>query len=58
MIRTKNELNSYLSQDLARRGGYKPSLKDFLLRNESWYLWRFTKSLRYMEYYKNQMGGG
>lgn len=52
MIRTKEELRAYLSLDLARLGS-QPTLKDWLLKNEKWYIWRYMKTLRHMEYHLN-----
>jgi|SRR5690606_1269404 len=52
MIRSKQDLKYYLYKD-GERFDKKPSLKDYFLSNESWYLYRFVKTLRYVEYYKN-----
>lgn len=53
MIRSRVELKKYLSEDLKRFNGKKPGLKDWLLHNEVWYIFRYIQHLRYVEYYKN-----
>ena len=35
----------------AKRFGSKPNLKDFILHNEKWYIYRYIKQLRYVEQY-------
>lgn len=52
MIRTRADLRHYLSADLARLGR-KPSLKDWVLKNEVWYTWRYMVVLRHLEYHLN-----
>ena len=52
MIKTRADLSCYLKEDLARFG-HLPQLKDWILRNERWYIWQYIKSLRYVEYYIN-----
>lgn len=53
MIQSRKELKLYLKEDLLRFGGKKPNLKDYILQNEKWYIWHYTKNLRYLEYYLN-----
>lgn len=53
MIRSKNDLRHYLTEDLRRFNGRKPGLKDGLLHNESWYIYHYLQHLRYVEYYNN-----
>ena len=53
MIKTKSDLKRYLAEDLKRFGNRKPTVKDWLLHNEIWYVYRYIKNLRYLEYYKN-----
>lgn len=53
MIKSKEDLKFYLSEDLARFNNRKPSIKDYILRNEVWYIFKYQKHLRYLEYYKN-----
>lgn len=55
MITSRKELNQYLAMDRARRGNDLPNLKDWILRNEKWYLWRYVLSLRHVEYHKNKI---
>lgn len=52
MIKSKEDLAHYLSEDL-KRFGKKPNLKDWVLKNEVWYIFRYQKILRYVEFYKN-----
>lgn len=52
MINNKSDLKFYLSEDL-KRFDRKPSVKDWFLHNESWYIFRYQKYLRLVEYYKN-----
>lgn len=58
MITSRKELKQYLVMDRARRGYDMPNLKDWILRNEKWYLWRYILALRHVEYHKNQISGG
>jgi len=57
MIRSKGELKYYLKED--RKSLCMPHLsllgviKDFFFPNE---IWKFTKRLRYLEYYSNTKG--
>lgn len=51
MIKTKDDLKYYLEEDLKRFGGRKPGLKDTLLHNEVWYIFRYIRHMRYVEYY-------
>ena len=43
-------------QDIARYGGRRPSLKDWFVHNESWYLYHIVEYVRYMEYHKGKGG--
>lgn len=54
MIRTKEDLKYYLSEDLKRFDGHKPTIKDRILHNEVWYIYYYIKYLRYVEYYKGK----
>lgn len=54
MITNRQDLNYFLSEDLKRFNNKKPNLKDYLLHNEVWYIFRYIKHLRYIEYYKNR----
>lgn len=53
MINSKEMLNSYLSEDFKRLGYKKPSLKDWLLKNERFYIWLYIYVLRHVEYHLN-----
>lgn len=50
-------MNQYLSVDTARMGG-KPKIKDWLLHNEKWYVYKYVVALRHVEYHLNRAGGG
>lgn len=52
MIQSRNDLKHYMSEDF-KRFGKKPSLKDFLLRNEVWYIYKYQRHLRRLEYFNN-----
>lgn len=52
MIETRADLRRYLSADLGRIGR-KPNLKDWILKNEVWYTWRYMVVLRHLEYHLN-----
>lgn len=56
MIQSKDELQYYLSEDLKRFGGKKPTLKDWILHNEIWYIYHYINHLRYAEYYYGKSG--
>jgi len=55
MIRSKADYHYYINADriacsLPYKKSVKQIIKDFVLPN---YLWRFQKSLRYLEYIRN-----
>ena len=52
MINNKNDLKFYLSEDL-KRFEKKPTIKDWILHNEVWYIFHYQRYLRLVEYYKN-----
>ena len=54
MIKKKEDLKYYIVEDLNRFGNVKPSLRDWLLHNEVWYIFHFIRHLRYVEYYKEK----
>ena len=54
MIKKKEDLKYYIAEDLKRFGNVKPSLRDWLLHNEVWYIFHFIRHLRYVEYYKEK----
>lgn len=51
----RNTLKAYLEADNARYGKI-PNIKDWYLRNESWFIYHYIRHLRFIEYYKNQKG--
>ena len=53
MIKTKKDLKYYLYEDLKRYGGKKPNLKDWIVKNEGAYIYKYIRTLRYLEYYLN-----
>jgi serine O-acetyltransferase len=52
MIHSKNDLKYYLSENL-KRFVKPPTLKDWILHNEVWYICHYQRHLRYVEYYMN-----
>lgn len=52
MINNKADLKFYLSEDL-KRFKKKPTIKDWILHNEVWYIYHYQRYLRLVEYYKN-----
>ena len=54
MIRTKDDLKYYIDEDLKRFNGKSPSLKDWILHNEVWYIFYYIRHLRYVEYYEDK----
>ncbi len=54
-MKTNPELHTFLSKDYARFNEYPPSLKDRILHNEIYYIWKFVYHMRYIEYYQCQL---
>lgn len=52
MIQSKQDLKYYLSEDL-KRFGNKPNMKDWLVKNEKAYIFRYLRILRHVEYHLN-----
>lgn len=52
MIFTKKDLRVYLNEDKLRFN-IIPNLKDWILHNEVWYIYKYQRHLRFFEYYKN-----
>ena len=50
------ESKAYIMQDVCT-WGWKPSWKDWLISNSSWYIYHYLKHLRAYEYYQKNMGG-
>lgn len=55
MIKSTSDLKHYLFEDL-KRFGKKPTLKDWVLHNEAWFIYHYQCHLRYIEFYKNTNG--
>lgn len=55
MIQTKEELKMYLQADY-ERFGKSPKLKDWILKNEWAYIYKYQRILRHIEYYGNKKG--
>lgn len=53
MIKTKEDLKYYLKEDLKRFDDKTPTLKDWLIKNEWAYIYKYIRTLRYLEYYLN-----
>lgn len=54
MISTKSDLKAYLRADVRRHvGGEEPSMKDWIVQNEWWYIFHLLYHLRHVEYYTN-----
>lgn len=53
MIKTKEDLKYYLDEDLKRYGGKKPNLKDWIVKNEGAYIYKYIRVLRFLEYHFN-----
>lgn len=56
MIRSRSDLKEYLAADLARFER-KPTLLDWFIDNEVWYIYHYIRTLRYLEYYLNTSTG-
>ena len=54
MIRNKKDLKQYLEQDFKIFKDSPVTIKDFILKNERWYIYHFIKHLRMTEYYINK----
>lgn len=52
MIKSKQDLKNYLEEDY-KRIGKKPTLKDWLLKNEWAYIYKYMRVLRHLEYHLN-----
>ena len=53
MINNKVKLREYIESDWAHYGGRKPSIKDYVLHNEKWFIYYYVVALRHVEYYIN-----
>lgn len=50
----RNALKEILQADLQRFDNRKPSLKDWILHNEAWFIYHYIRHLRYVEYYEEK----
>lgn len=50
MIKNKEDLKEYLIADAKRFNNKKPNIKDWILKNEWAYIYKYIKTLRYLEY--------
>lgn len=53
MITNRQDLKYFLSEDLKRYNNEKPNIKDWILKNEKWYIWQYIKTLRHLEFHLN-----
>lgn len=53
---SKTDLDAVLKEDLSRYNNIRPSFKDWLISNESWFLFNFMRHVRFLEYYSNRKG--
>lgn len=56
MIKTKEYLRQVVNADLSRFGGIAPEVKDRILHNEVYYIWRYISHMRHIEYYQDKGG--
>lgn len=54
----KSDLRQCLHDDLKRYDNRKPTLKDLLLKNESWYIYHYIRHMRFVEYHGGYSGLG
>ena len=57
MIRNRKELLDYLLAD-EERFAKTPSIIDYVLHNEKWYIYHYLRHLRFVEYYQYKLNGG
>lgn len=50
----RRRLSDTMKADLQRFNNRKPSLKDWILHNEIWFIYHYIRHLRYVEYYKDK----
>lgn len=43
-----------IAEDLQRFGNHRPTIKDYILKNEVWYIFHYIRHLRYVEYYQDK----
>lgn len=47
------QLKEYIKADKSRFGYRLPKWYDWILKNENYYIWKFVRELRYVEYHKD-----
>ena len=54
MIKSRQDLKYYIEEDRKRmlKSGI-PTIKDWILHNEKWYIYRYLLALRHVEFYLN-----
>ncbi len=58
MIESRQDLKYYILEDRKRMlASGIPTIKDWLLNNEKWYVYRYLTALRHVEYFLNKGGG-
>ena len=58
MIKTKEDLKYYLTEDLKRYGGKNPCLLDYILHKEWVVWWKYQILLRKFEFFENNKDNG
>ena len=53
MIQNRQDLKFYLAED-KKRFSNVPTIFDWILHNEKWYIYHYMRHLRYVEFYKNK----
>lgn len=53
MIKNKKDLKEYLKADAQRFDNKKPTIKDWILKNEWAYIYKYIKTLRFLEFSLN-----
>lgn len=56
MFFSKSDLRHCLHDDLLRYDNRRPTFKDLLLKNESWYIYHYIKHMRLVEYHSGYNG--
>lgn len=51
---SRSEYRRILNEDLNRYGNVAPGFKDWLINNESWYIYRYVRHMRGVEYYSGK----
>lgn len=54
MMHSLQDCHDYFFEDLKRLDNKKPTIKDWILHNEKWFIYHYIKHLRCVEYYKGR----